>query len=376
MSENIYFDNAATTPLIPEVKEAICDKLNEFGNPSSLHTLGFNAEKSMSETRTALLKNLGAQSVIFTSSGSEANNLALLSGAEKNARAGNRIITTNSEHPSVTECCHVLEKRGFDVVYLSTRNGKIDMAELEDALSVPVCLVSIMHTNNETGAVYPVSEISKIVRRKYPRALIHSDCVQAFLKSRFTLSSLGVDMVSISAHKVHALKGVGALVLAKPLALSPVIYGGGQEKGIRSGTENTVGIASLGMAIKTLSSDTERLDNLQRLSDRLVTQLSCVDGVQLNLPEQKSPTVINFSVPGIRSETLLHSLSSRGIFVSSGSACSSKAKTSPVLEAFGLDKPALESAVRISFSGLNTEEESDIFISVLNEEITRLKGKK
>ena len=376
MSENIYLDNAATTPLIQEVKEAICEKLEEFGNPSSLHTLGFNAEKSMSEARALLLKNLGATSVIFTSSGSEANNLALLSGAEKNARAGNRIITTNSEHPSVTECCRVLEKRGFDVVYLSTKGGNIDMQELDEALSEPVCLVSIMHTNNETGAIYPIAEISRTVKKKYPRALIHSDCVQAFLKSRFTLATLGVDMVSISAHKVHALKGVGALALAKPLTLSPVIYGGGQEKGIRSGTENTVGIASLGKAIEVLSSNRERLDALQLLSDRLVTQLSCVDGVELNLPKVKSPTVINFSVPGIRSETLLHALSARGIFVSSGSACSSKAKTSPVLEAFGLDKPSLESAVRISLSGLNTEEEADVFISILKEEITRLKGKK
>ncbi len=376
MNKNIYFDNAATTPLIPEVKEVICEKLDEFGNPSSLHTLGFEAEKNMRATRDALCKILGAQSVIFTASGSEANNLALLSGAEKNARAGNRIITTNSEHPSVTECCKVLEKRGFDVVYLSTHGGKINMEELEDALSVPVCLVSVMHTNNETGAVYPIAEISKRVKKKYPRSLIHSDCVQAFLKSRISLTSLGVDMVSISAHKVHALKGVGALALAKPIALSPVIYGGGQEKGIRSGTENTVGIASLGCAAGVLSKDTERLENLQKLSDKLVTQLSCVDGVRLNLPEVKSPTVINFSVPGIRSETLLHALSSRGIFVSSGSACSSKAKTSPVLEAFGLDKPALESAVRISFSGLNTEDEADTFINVLKEEITRLKGKK
>ena len=376
MSKNIYFDNAATTPLIPEVKEVICEKLNEFGNPSSLHTLGFDAEKSMRTTRETLCRILGAQSVVFTASGSEANNLALLSGAEKNARAGNRIITTNSEHPSVTECCKVLEKRGFDIVYLSTRGGRIDMTELEAALDKPVCLVSVMHTNNETGAVYPIAEISKRVKKKYPRALIHSDCVQAFLKSRITTAGLCVDMISISAHKVHALKGVGALVLAKPLPLSPVIYGGGQEKGIRSGTENTVGIASLGCAATLLSKDGERLENLQKLSDKLVTQLSCVDGVQLNLPELKSPTVINFSVPGIRSETLLHALSSRGIFVSSGSACSSKAKTSPVLEAFGLDKPALESAVRISFSGLNTDEEADVFISILKEEISRLKGKK
>lgn len=371
---NIYLDNAATTPLIPEVEERIREVLSLYGNPSSLHTLGFEAEKVISRVRESLARLLGAGQVVFTASGSEANNLALLSGAEKNRRAGNRIITTNSEHPSVLECCRELERRGFEVVYLSTREGRIDMDELEASLDAPVCLVSVMHTNNETGAIYPVAEISKRVKKRYPRALIHTDCVQVFLKDSFTLSGLGADMVSVSAHKVHALKGVGALALLKPIPLAPVIFGGGQEKGMRSGTENTVGIASLGASIETLARDGERARRLSALSDRLVTLLSEVDGVTLNLPERKSPTVTNLSVKGIRSETLLHSLSARGIFVSSGSACSSKAKTSSVLEAFGLDKSGLEGAVRVSLSGLNTEEEIEAFATALKEEIQRLKG--
>ncbi len=371
---NIYLDNAATTPLIPEVEERIREVLSLYGNPSSLHTLGFEAEKVISRVRESLARLLGAGQVVFTASGSEANNLALLSGAEKNRRAGNRIITTNSEHPSVLECCRELERRGFEVVYLSTREGRIDMDELEASLDAPVCLVSVMHTNNETGAIYPVAEISKRVKKRYPRALIHADCVQAFLKDSFTLSGLGADMVSVSAHKVHALKGVGALALLKPIPLAPVIFGGGQEKGMRSGTENTVGIASLGASIETLARDGERARRLSALSDRLMTLLSEVDGVTLNLPERKSPTVTNLSVKGIRSETLLHSLSARGIFVSSGSACSSKAKTSSVLEAFGLDKSGLEGAVRVSLSGLNTEEEIEAFATALKEEIQRLKG--
>lgn len=371
---NIYLDNAATTPLIPEVEERIREALSLYGNPSSLHTLGFEAEKVISRVRESLARLLGAGQVVFTASGSEANNLALLSGAEKNRRAGNRIITTNSEHPSVLECCRELERRGFEVVYLSTREGRIDMDELEASLDAPVCLVSVMHTNNETGAIYPVAEISKRVKKRYPRVLIHTDCVQAFLKDSFTLSGLGADMVSVSAHKVHALKGVGALALLKPIPLAPVIFGGGQEKGMRSGTENTVGIASLGASIETLARDGERARRLSALSDRLVTLLSEVDGVTLNLPERKSPTVTNLSVKGIRSETLLHSLSARGIFVSSGSACSSKAKTSSVLEAFGLDKSGLEGAVRVSLSGLNTEEEIEAFATALKEEIQRLKG--
>lgn len=376
MSENktVYFDNAATTPLLDEVREAVAEALLEYGNPSSLHTLGYSAERVIEKSREVLMRVLGAKSVVFTASGTEANNLALLSGAEKNRRAGNRIITTDSEHPSVLECCHVLESRGFDVVYLSTRGGRIDFEELEGYLSEPVCLVSVMHTNNETGAVYPVFKIAEAVKARYPRALIHTDCVQAFMKDKFTLQSLGADMVTVSAHKVHALKGVGALAFAKPIPLSPVIYGGGQEKGMRSGTENTVGIASLGRAVECLLKDESRLLRIKETEETLRTLLSDIPEVHLNLPEKKSDTVINFSVKGIRSETLLHALSSYGIFVSSGSACSSKAKGSHVLNAFGIDKAFSESAVRVSLSGLNTRDEAEYFAEKLKETIKRLKG--
>ena len=180
MSDSIiYFDNAATTPLLPEVEGAVVEALSEYGNPSSLHTLGYSAGMMVDRARDTVARTLGAKSVVFTASGSEANNLALLSGAEKNRRAGNRIITTDSEHPSVGECCRVLGERGFDVVYLKTRGGKIDFQELESYLDSPVALVSVMHTNNETGAIYPVAKISERVKAKYPRALVHTDCVQA-----------------------------------------------------------------------------------------------------------------------------------------------------------------------------------------------------
>jgi len=377
MSDSIiYFDNAATTPLLPEVEGAVVEALSEYGNPSSLHTLGYSAGMMVDRARDTIARTLGAKSVVFTASGSEANNLALLSGAEKNRRAGNRIITTDSEHPSVGECCRVLGERGFDVVYLKTRGGKIDFQELESYLDSPVALVSVMHTNNETGAIYPVAKISERVKAKYPRALVHTDCVQAFMKDRFTLQSLGADMVTVSAHKVHALKGVGALAFAKPLPLAPVIYGGGQEKGLRSGTENTVGIVSFGRAVECLLHDTERLSRIKETEGRLVALLSDIPEVHLNLPETKSDTVVNFSVKGIRSETLLHALSSHGIFVSSGSACSSKAKESHVLKAFGLDSSLSESAVRVSLSGLNTVKEAEIFAESLKEVIKRLKGKR
>lgn len=375
MNDIIYFDNAATTPLIEQVKSCIVSSFDNYANPSSLHAQGFEAHTSLERTRNLISGTLGAHTVVFTASGSEANNLAILSGAEKNRRAGNRIITTDSEHPSVEQCCRVLEQKGFDVVRLSTLGGKINMEQLEKALDEPVCLVSVMHTNNETGAIYPIREISSKVKKRYPRALIHSDCVQAFLKDKFTMSSLGVDMISVSAHKIHALKGVGALAFMRPLSLKPIIFGGGQEKGLRSGTENTVGISSMGAAVEAALSDNDRTEKAKKLSDKLTTFLSCVDGIVLNVPEHKSPYIVNFSATGVRSETLLHSLSSKGIFVSSGSACSSKAKLSSVLLSFGLDKSLAESAVRVSFSSYNTEKEVEIFVRVLKEEYTRLGGK-
>ncbi len=368
----IYFDNAATTPLIPEVKQKVVEMLDVFGNPSSLHSEGLRAEKVLKSSREALEKVLGECNVFFTSSGTEANNIALLSGAEKNRRAGNRIIITDSEHPSVDRCADVLEARGFDVVRLSTKGGKIDLGEVESACEVPVCLVSVMRTNNETGALYDVKKISETVKSRHPRALVHSDCVQAFLKDKITLSALGADMISISSHKIHALKGSGALVTRKGLVLPPHTFGGGQEKGMRSGTENTVGIAALGEAVRTLCSDTSRRERVRSVYERLVTLLSGVERVVLNLPETPDPSILNFSALGIRSETLLHALSARGIFVSSGSACSSKDGPSPVLHAFGLEKSLADSAIRVSLSSLNTVDEAEEFVNILKEEIKRL----
>ena len=371
----IYFDSAATTCVMPEVKAEVQKMMEIYGNPSSLHTLGFEAERMLTDARAVIEKQLLGNAV-FVSSGTEANNLAVLSGAEKNRRAGNRIITTDSEHPSVSACMTELEKRGFDIIRLSTISGEINMTEFENALSEPVCLMSVMHTNNETGARYPVSELSRALKRKYPRALVHSDCVQAFMKEKFTLASLGADMVSVSAHKIHALKGTGALVLKKGLSLPPCILGGGQEKGARSGTENTVGIAAFACAVKKLSSDTERLERVRAVSERLLTLLSDTDGVRLNLPRDKTPFIINFSVEGIRSETMLHALSAKGFFVSGGSACSSSIKISPVLLAFGLDSKRSEGAVRVSLSEYNTVEEAELFAQALREQIDRLRGKK
>ncbi len=367
----IYFDNAATTPLIDEVKVCVEKMLDVFGNPSSLHSEGLRAEKVIKSARDTFEKLFDGVAY-FTSSGTEANNLALLSGAEKNCRAGNRIIITSSEHPSVDRCADRLEKSGFEIVRLSTKGGKIDFAEVEEACEKPVAIASIMRVNNETGAIYDVPAISKIIKKHHPRALIHSDCVQAFLKERITLSSLGADMISVSSHKVHALKGSGALITRKGLTLPPHTFGGGQERGVRSGTENLVGIAAFAEAVRVLLQDSEKNEKVKSVYNKLTTLLSDVENVVFNLPEKPDPSILNFSVYGIRSETLLHALSAKDIFVSSGSACSSKSGPSPVLHAFGLDRARADSAIRVSLSSLNTESEAEEFVRILKEEIKHL----
>ncbi len=371
----IYFDNAATTPVFDSVKEKAQAMFEVFGNPSSLHTLGFEAEREIETARNTLSKFLGDGDIYFTSSGTEANNIALLSGAEKNARAGKRIISTDSEHPSVEEALKKLEEKGFDVVRLKTTNGKIDLVEVEKACESPVCLVSVMHTNNETGAIYPVFKISAIVKKKHPRALVHCDCVQALGKHKFSLKTLGADMISLSAHKVHSFKGTGALLVKKGLTLPPQMLGGGQEKGVRSGTENTLGIASFGTAVSEIYARVKDRERIEEIHARLVTLLSQVDGVHLNLPETFCPSILNFSVEGIKSETMLHALSARGIYLSAGSACSSKAKLSPVLTAFGLSPKLSEGALRVSLSVNSTVEEAEEFVCALSQEIKKLKRK-
>ena len=371
----IYFDNAATTPVSDAVREKATAMFDVFGNPSSLHALGFEAEKEIESARQTLVKYLGEGDVYFTSSGTEANNIAILSGAEKNARAGRRVISTNSEHPSVEQSLKKLEEKGFDVVRLKTSGGKIDMDEVERACDMPVCLVSVMHTNNETGAIYPVGAISEIVKKHHPRALVHCDCVQALGKHKFSLKTLGADMISVSAHKIHSFKGTGALLTRRGLVLPPQTFGGGQEKGVRSGTENTLGIACFGKAVEQVCSNVGDWERVEKIHETLATLLSDVDGVYLNLPDKCCPSILNFSVEGVRSETVLHSLSARGVYLSAGSACSSKAKLSSVLEAFGLPPKLSEGALRVSLSTANTICEAQEFVSILADEIKRLKRK-
>lgn len=357
----IYLDNSATTPLCDAAKNKIIQMTEVFGNPSSLHSEGLKAEKELSLAREIIANSFGARAdeIFFTSSGTESDNIAILGAAKKNAKVGKKIITTDSEHPAVARTLDSLEAEGWQIIRLSTKGGTLDMVELENNLSSDIALVSVMRTNNETGAIYDVAAVSKAVKRVSPRAIVHSDCVQAYMKEKLSLPSLGADMISVSAHKVHAPKGVGVLVLKKGLVLPPHTFGGGQEKGLRSGTENTIGIAAMGAAVDELTKTESRLEGMGELRKYTIEKLGAIDGVKLNLPERACVSVVNISVPGYRSEILLHKLSADGVFVSSGSACSAKKGKSGVLEAFGLTDKEADSALRISLSHYNTKSDVD-----------------
>lgn len=352
----IYLDNSATTPLSDSAKNKIKEMLDIFGNPSSLHSEGLRAEKEVTLAREIIAKSLMARSdeVYFTSSGTESDNIAIFGSAKKNAKAGKKIITTDSEHPAVAKALDLLEGQ-FEIVRLSTKGGKIDLDQVERHAD-NVALVTVMRTNNETGAIYDIKSISEIVKRHSPRAIVHTDCVQAYMKEKLSLDSLGADIISVSAHKVHAMKGVGAVIVKKGLVLPPHTYGGGQEKGLRSGTENTVGIASFGASVKELMEIPDRLDKMAELYSYAKEKLSVY---KENIPERACSSILNISLDGYRSEIVLHSLSREGIFVSSGSACSSHSGKSGVLTAFGLSDRDTDSAIRISMSHYNTKEEID-----------------
>ncbi len=367
----VYFDNSATTPLCEAAKEALIKNIGIYGNPSSLHNKGFEAEQLVTDARKKIASTLRCtkEEIFFTSCGSEANNLAIIGGCMAKIRRGNRIITTDSEHPSVNEAIKRLCENGFEAVYLSTKGGMIDMAQLEDALNDKTVMVSVMHTNNETGAVYPINEISRLVRKISPEALIHCDFVQGYLK---TAEIPDADLISVSAHKIHAPKGVGALYKKRGVRILPQLLGGGQETGLRSGTENTLSISAFGEAAeyfhKNLAEDIKKTASLR---EYLVSRLSALDGVSFNTPEKCAPNIISVAFDGIKSEVMLHFLSEYGIYVSSGSACSSKKGKSGVLAAFGAEKNA-DFTVRISLSPYNTAQQADYFCDTVKNAMQRL----
>lgn len=373
----IYFDNSATTEISCAAKKKMIESLDVYGNPSSTHKLGMDAGKVIAQAREKVATALGAgrvspENLIFTSCGSEANNTAILGSVySKEKRRGNRIITTDSEHPSVENVMKKLEKDGFEVIRLSTVGGVIDEEQFRDALDDRTLLVTLMMVNNETGSVYDVKRLFDMTHRLAPNAVTHCDAVQGFLKVPFTAKTLGADLISISAHKIHGPKGVGALYISpetiKAKKIIPYIIGGGQEGGFRSGTENIVGISGFGAA-----AEEGRVSFAASVSKMTALRDACEKGVldagaRPNIPRgARAPHVLSITLPDIKSETMLNFLSSRGICISAGSACSSHSKNmSPTLLGFGLTPAEADCTVRISFSEYNTEEEVDTFVNEL-----------
>ena len=377
----IYLDNAATTRVSPQaaetVKNIMCD---EFGNPSSMHSKGARAERIVRESakKIADILKVKEKEIYFTSGGTESNNWALIGVAEANKRKGNRIITSKIEHASVAAAVDFLSEHGYDVVKIGTdKNGVLNLDELEEAIDDKTILVSVMAVNNEIGTLQPLEEIGRIIKRKNPNVIFHSDAIQAFGKMRLNPKRLGVDMLSVSGHKIHAPKGIGFLYISEKIRISPLIYGGGQQNGMRSGTDNVPGIAALAQAAEDAYSNIDEIrDKMYGLRSRLINGLSGIEDVVINSPENtlSAPHIVNASFLGIRSEVMLHALEERGIYVSAGSACSShKRSLSPTLLAIGCDKNRAESALRFSFCDETSEEEIDSAISAISEIVPMLR---
>lgn len=368
-----YLDNSATTRCSDRAF-ALMQKvlLEDYGNPSSLHMKGVEAERYVKAAREKIAKTLKVteKEIIFTSGGTESNNLAILGTAFANRRAGNRIITTAVEHASVANPMKFLEEEGFEVIYLPVdENGVISLKDLEEALSDQTILVSLMHVNNEIGAVEPVEEAAALVHEKCPKALVHVDAIQSYGKFRIYPKKSGIDLLSVSGHKIHGPKGSGFLYVKEKTKIKPIIYGGGQQNGMRSGTENVPGIAGLGEAAAEIYEDfKDKQDRLYALKERFIQAVTTIPGVSVNgkTGRDSAPHIVSVSVEGVRAEVLLHSLEDKQIYVSSGSACSSnKPAVSRTLKGIGLKQNLLNSTVRFSFSVHTTEEEIDYAADVL-----------
>lgn len=366
----IYLDNASTTKPSQAVIDAILNATENFGNPSSLHRLGLDAEKiiTAAKEKTARVLNVEPKNIYFTSGGTESNNTAILGYAFANKKRGSHVITTKIEHQSVLEPFRVLERNGFEVTYIGVNaDGEISLEEFRDALRPDTILVSVMAVNNETGVIQPVDKLKEVMREKAPKSVLHSDFVQGFLKVDLKPKKCGIDMLSVSGHKIHGIKGVGALYIADNINISPIICGGGQQKNLRSGTENVVGIAAFGAAVD----DFKRIGNEKRneLKEKL---LENVDNIIINGSDNNSGYVLNVSFLGIKAEILLHSLEAKGIYVSTGSACSSnKPMPSHVLTAMGKSAAEINGAIRISFS--DEDFDVDYVVNTLKNEVENIR---
>lgn len=377
----VYFDNSATTRCYDSVKDIVVKAMTEdFGNPSAMHLKGVEAEKYIKSSAESLARLLKVQEkeILFTSGGTESDNLALIGATFANKRSGNHIITTSVEHPAVSQPALFLQEQGFEVTYLPVDSrGVVKMDALKAVLREDTILVSVMYVNNEVGAVMPVEEIAALVHEKSPRALFHVDAIQAFGKYRIYPKKMGIDLLSVSGHKIHGPKGVGFLYINEKAKIQPQILGGGQQGGMRSGTDNVPGIAGLGAAaVEIYKNLEENVENMYRLKEHIAQGLEKIGDIRINGMDLRegAPQILSISVMGVRSEVLLHSLEERGIYVSAGSACSShKRKPSATLAAMGMSKDQIESTVRLSFCEENTIEEADYFLQVMGELVPMLR---
>ena len=378
--KEIYLDYAATTPVIPEVVNAVTDCLkNDFGNPSSMHGLGIRAEKRIktAANRIAGLLGVTPEEIIFTSGGTESNNLAIIGTAYDKKRRGLHCITSSIEHPSVLQSFAHLEDQGFEVTYLPVdRNGTVSLNDVRSSLRDDTILVSIMHVNNEIGSIQPIQDIGKLLKRQKNKPVFHVDAIQSFGKLPLSPSLCGIDLLSVSGHKIHAPKGIGALYIRRGARVKPILFGGSQQGGLRSGTENISGIVGFGEAAKWIADQhASDKDYLSHLKDKLVKEIHKMHpGVVMNgSVDLGAPHILNLSFPGLRGEILLHGMEEEGVYVSTGSACSSRDKKhSHVLKSLGLDNQTLEGSIRISLSYLTTVEEIDAFVPILTRTIDRI----
>lgn len=371
----VYLDNSATTRCFDEaallMHKIMCE---DYGNPSSLHHKGVEAETYLryaGETFAKLLK-VGEKEIFFTSGGTESDNIALIGAAMAGHRSGRHVITTPIEHPAVLQPMAYLEEQGFEVTYLSVDGqGRIFLEELSRAIRPDTILVSIMHTNNEIGTLQPVAEAGALIKSRNPKTLFHVDAVQGFGKARIYPKKMQIDMLSVSGHKVHGPKGVGLLYLREGAKVNPIIYGGGQQRGMRSGTENLPGIAGFARAAELVYENLEAdVERMYALRDKLTREVNQIEDVKVNgCPGREgAPHIVSLSVRGVRSEVLLHALEEKGIYVSAGSACAAhKPQPSATLKAIGAEKELLGSTIRCSLSCFTTEEEIDYTVENLRE---------
>lgn len=382
----VYLDNSATTRVFPEVAEYMTQIMcQQYGNPSSLHLKGMEAEQVLRRSKETLAKILkvNEKEILFTSGGTESDNLALRGVALAYQRRGRHLITTQVEHPAILQTMHFLEEQGFQVTYLPVdASGRIRLEDLQRAMRVDTILVSIMHVNNEVGALQPIAEAGALIKRMNPNTLFHVDAVQGFGKFKIYPKKMGIDLMSVSGHKIHGPKGIGFLYVNEKVRIRPILFGGGQQGNLRSGTENVPGIAGMAMAAEILYQNyDEDVRKIMECKSAFIEGVQRMDGIRVNglLPgnphgEGTAPHVVSVSFRGVRSEVLLHALEEKGIFVSAGSACSAKKpQPSATLKAMGLENDLLGSTIRFSFSVFTDLEEIGYTLSMLEEIVPKLR---